>query len=91
MDANPSDALLRLVRVGWHGWVLGWIGLLKDKQTVVAEIFEVSAEKFEELFFLVLEEVLVLLNELSDNVIKQGEGIGQVHQIVVSLAASTDN
>ena len=65
--------------------------MLKDKQAVVAEIFEVGTEEFKELFFLVLEEVLVLLNELSDNVIKQSQGVGQVHQVVVGLTAGTHN
>jgi len=91
VDANSSEALAALVDIA--GLTIGqWrVCLLKNNQAVVAEILEVSAEEFKELLFLVLEEVLVLLNELSDNVIEEGEGIGQVHHVAVGLAAGTDD
>ena len=91
MDAYSPETLTGLVDVPWRVWVLRRVSLLENDEAVVAEIFKVSAEKFEELFFSVLEEVLVLLNKLGDNVIEQGKSVGQVHHVIVDLAASGDN
>ena len=44
-------------------------------------------EGLEKLIFLISEEVLLLLNELSDDIGEQAQGIRQILDVVVSLAA----
>ena len=44
----------------------------------------------EKLIFLISEKVLLLLDELSDDVGEQAQGIGQVLNVVVGLAAHAD-
>ena len=75
MDSNPTEALLALILVSRGVLILRRVSLLKDEQAVVAEIFEVDDECFEEFVLFIFEEVFILLNKLSDDICEQGERV----------------
>ena len=87
LNTDSSQALTRLVLVGGCAILLRWVSLLKDEQAIVAKISEVKTESFEEFVFLVLEEVFILLNKLSDDISEQGKSVWQVLHVVISLTA----
>ena len=73
--SNFSDLSTTLVLILLFILLKRWISLLEDNQAIVAKIPEMNFKGLKELIFLISEEVLLLLDELSDNVCEQAKSI----------------
>ena len=73
--SNFPDLSTTLVLILLFILLKRWISLFEDNQAIVAKIPEMNFKSLKEFIFLISEEILLLLNELSDDVCEQAKSI----------------